>query len=465
MKNLLFVIITLLACIKAESQCSANFGYVVNANGNVTFTNTSAFTSSNAIYTWNFGDNNSSQSINPSHTYTNNGNYIVNLLLQDSTSNGLCISNYTNVISISNATCGLTAKTNTYQLNSNTINFVNASTGTISLTQYTLHYGYVTPQSYFNSHFNVVHTFSAPALYPIQLRAANSSSCISVYDASITVMSQTCSIMPNFVYTVNGSSVLFSNNSTGTSPTTSYYWMFENGNTSSAQNPPVQNFLYNGTYTVTLFGTDSVSYFCGSLITKTINITNAPCFASSQFTMVKDSSALPAIVWNAIPTYSTNVVSANWNWGDNSTSTGLFPSHTYSSTGNYNICLTVSVSCGQSTTSCMMSNIFKTDQNSQMASVKVINTPTTIKENSFSKKMVVFFPNPTNGFVQLYSEKSSVFTVSIFNLQGKEEFKVHSFSLDGFFRIKLPENLNGVYFIQIEGEDIKQRERLIITKE
>lgn len=465
MKKNAFTILAILIAVLVKAQCSANFGFVINSNGNVTFTNTSAFTSSNVIYTWNFGDNNTSQSVNPSHTYTNNGNYVVDLLLHDSTSNGLCISNYTYVVSINNATCALTAKTNTYQLNSNTINFVNASTGTIALTQYTLHYGYVTPQSYFNSHFNVVHTFSASALYPIQLRASNSATCTSIYNASITVLSQSCNLTPNFGYTVNGSNVAFSNTSLGTSSTTSYYWMFQNGNTSSAQNPPTQNFLYNGTYTVTLFATDSINYFCGSLITKTINITNAPCFASSQFSMVKDSSALPSIVWNAIPAYSTNVVSAVWNWGDNSTSTGLFPSHTYSSTGIYNICLTVSVSCGQMTTSCMTSTISRPNANSQMASVKVLNVPTTLTEENKTNKKAVLFPNPSNGAFQIYVMGSPLLEVKVYDLQGKEVHKVYSLTNNGFCKINLPDNLKGVYLLSIEGEKIKQKERIVVVRD
>jgi PKD repeat protein len=466
MKKNIFLLLAVAAFVKLSAQCSAGFSFSINASGNVSFTNTSAFTSSNVIYNWNFGNSQTSSQVNPSHTYTNNGNYLVDLMLYDSTSAGVCISNYTQVISVNNTTCHLTAFTNTYQLSYNTINFVNASTGTVALTQYTLHYGYVVPQSYFNSHFNVVHTFSAAALFPIQLRARNSSSCSSIYNASITVLSQTCTVNPNFSYTVNGSNVAFSNISTGTTSTTQFYWMMENGNNYSTQNPPNQNFLYNGTYTVTLYATDSVNYFCGGLITKTISITNAPCFVSSQFSMVKDSAALPAVVWNAIPGYSSNVVSAIWNWGDNTTSTGLFPSHTYSSTGTYSICLTVSVACGQTSTSCMSQNIYRTAESSQIASVKVINTnPTTISEQIQAPKLAILFPNPNKGNLQLYSKESLVLKMSIYNLAGKKEFEVLSLSADGFFSIRLPEHLEGVYFVEIEEGSRKQSERLVIVKD
>lgn len=466
MKKFFILLLAAIAVVKLDAQCSAGFSFTLNANGNVSFTNTSSFTSSNVLYYWNFGDNQTSSSVHPAHTYTNNGNYLVDLMLYDSTSAGVCISNYTQVISVNNSTCHLTAFTNTYQLSYNTINFVNASTGTIALTQYTLHYGYVTPQSYFNSHFNVVHTFSAAALFPIQLRARNSSSCTSVYNASITVLSQTCTVNPNFTYTVNGSNVAFSNISTGTTSTTQFYWMIQNGNNYTTQVPPNQNFLYNGNYTVTLYATDSVNYFCGGLITKTISITNAPCFVSSQFTMVKDSTAMPAVVWNAIPSYSANVVSAIWNWGDNSFSTGLFPSHTYSATGTYSICLTVSVACGQTSTSCLSQNIYRSAENTQIASVKVINSnPTFLSEHIGNKKLAVLFPNPSKGVLQLHSGESSVLKVSVYSLTGKKEFEAHSLSTDGFYRIKLPEHLEGVFVVEIEEGSRKQTERIIIERE
>ena len=146
MKKIIVLLVAAIAVIKISAQCSAGFNFTINAGGNVSFTNTSSFTSSNVLYYWNFGDNQTSSNVHPAHTYTNNGNYLVDLMLYDSTSAGVCISNYTQVISVNNSTCQLTAFTNTYQLSYNTINFVNASTGTIALTQYTLHYGYVTPQ-------------------------------------------------------------------------------------------------------------------------------------------------------------------------------------------------------------------------------------------------------------------------------------------------------------------------------
>ena len=58
---------------------ASGFSYTISGN-NVTFTNTSLNATS---YSWNFGDSNTSTALNPSHTYSVNGNYPVCLVATD----------------------------------------------------------------------------------------------------------------------------------------------------------------------------------------------------------------------------------------------------------------------------------------------------------------------------------------------------------------------------------------------
>lgn len=83
MKQLaLFVSLIVLGLSVQAQQCSADFNYSVNGS-TIDFTNTS--TGQLDWVSWDFGDGNYSNSIDPSHTYSNSGLYIVCLTIIDST--------------------------------------------------------------------------------------------------------------------------------------------------------------------------------------------------------------------------------------------------------------------------------------------------------------------------------------------------------------------------------------------
>ena len=69
----------------------ANFTTSING-AEVEFTNTSQV-GPNAIYSWNFGDGNTSNDENPVHTYTQDGSYTVVLTIDD-----ICILTRTKIV-------------------------------------------------------------------------------------------------------------------------------------------------------------------------------------------------------------------------------------------------------------------------------------------------------------------------------------------------------------------------------
>jgi PKD repeat protein len=168
--------------------------------------------------------------------------------------------------------------------------------------------------------------------------------------------------------------VNFTSTSTGTSAATSYNWSFGDGNTASS---PITSNSYSttGTYSVTLATT---SPSCS--ITNTLFV-NVPCTPNSQFSVV--STGTPQL-YNATPTDFSNVANAVWNWGDGTSSNALYPSHTYANTGNYNICLTVTTTCGSGSSSCATYSIVRLSSSVAMASVNVV-PPLSIGLKEFSK--------------------------------------------------------------------------------
>ena len=444
MKKIILLIVLSLSIYKLNAQCTANFTYSLGTNGSVSFSNTSVFTGTNVSYLWNFGDNSpSSNAVNPTHVYATNGVYSVFLFMNDSMPPNSCTSFITQTIVVTNTTCLLSANVSTYQSSGGVVHFTDLSTGTIPNTSYTINFGD-------NSSSNMIssHTYSAAGVYTVNVTADNGAGCTSTFSTVINVSILSCSLTANFNYTVNGGQVSFQNTTTGAGPNAQYFWYFENGNNSNLINPPQQTFLYNGNYTVTLNVLDSVNFFCSSTITKTIAITSASCYANSSFTLAKDSTMMPAIVWNAYPNFSTNVVSATWNWGDNSSTTALYPSHTYSAAGIYTICLTVSVSCGNTSTTCVSSSIFRSSENLAMAVVNVINPTASLNELKGEKSNQMFIhPNPTSGKINVEFNNTIEGNVIILDNFGKHVYNTQVLGKELSIDLELPA---GIYFLKCQ---------------
>ncbi|MEI7803522.1 MAG: PKD domain-containing protein, partial [Bacteroidota bacterium] len=213
----------------------------------------------------------------------------------------------------------------------------------------------------------------------------------------------------------------------------SYLW--NNGATTQTINN-----LTSGIFYVTV--TDNNS--CLSINSVIVNGPSSP--AISYFTVYPDS----AIQHNwfaenfALGTPPLNYL---WNWGDGTTSTGATPSHLYSATGYYPICLTVTDALGCIDTFCDSSTyIFKTEEDMSMISLQVILGQTNgIKAIlSFEKKMNIY-PNPCNTCEITGAVDATDLTVT--DILGRKINASFSKSANGFY-INLPEESNGIFFIR-----------------
>lgn len=194
---------------------------------------------------------------------------------------------------------------------------------------------------------------------------------------------------PAFVYTVNsGGSVSFSCTSAGSNTNTVYNWYFGDGTFSNGI-APVHTYSNGGIHTVTL---NINNTFCSSI--QTVNV-NLPCVANSNFTLLPSGTAQ---VWNAYPQYLFNATSVRWDWGDGTFSYQFYPTKYYSSAGMYNICLTVTTTCANSSSTCANYNIYKTTftPDQMIIAVNVI-PPLNVnvsEENQELPGIISVFPNP-----------------------------------------------------------------------
>jgi PKD repeat protein len=205
--------------------------------------------------------------------------------------------------------------------------FTNLSTG--QLATYTWDFGDGT----FSNLQNPTHTYTNPGNYTVCLTVANACGT----DSTCSTVSASCAAA-NAAFS-SSTAVLtatFSDLTAG-NPST-WAWTFGDGNSSSLQNP-THTYTAGGTYQVCLTITDS----CGS---------DSTCHTVTV-------CALPVAAFNAnnvslglvdFTDQSTGGTSWLWTFGDGGTSTLQNPSHTYTTNGTYQVCLSVTDACGTDST-------------------------------------------------------------------------------------------------------------------
>lgn len=192
-------------------------------------------------------------------------------------------------------------------------------------------------------------TYITPGTYTVTLTVSNAGGTnTKTVTNYITVVP---SPVVNFVASDSGFScppetVQFTSLSTpGSAGTSSYFWDFGDGFTSTLQNP-THTYTTNGVYSVTLSVTNSAG--CSKTLTKTnyIQLISKPV---ANFTATNNNSCtLPSSV--GFTNSSTGGATYHWNFGDGGTSTITSPTHIYSAAGSYTVTLITTNSAGCSDT-------------------------------------------------------------------------------------------------------------------
>lgn len=116
-----------------------------------------------------------------------------------------------------------------------------------------------------------------------------------------------------------------------------WLWDFGNGNTSTAQNPPPQDYIgannYNVTLTVTSLNT------CSNTDNAVINVYQSPVVSFLPTSVCQNAEAQFTDQSTSSP--GDPIISWNWQFGDGGTSTQQDPTHTYTNLGIYNVILEV----------------------------------------------------------------------------------------------------------------------------
>lgn len=167
------------------------------------------------------------------------------------------------------------------------------------------------------------------------------------------------------------------------------------------------------------------------------------CVVSVAFSLYQDTT--PS-TWNIIPQYSSQVTSAVWNWGDGTSTTGLYPSHIYNQPNFYTQCVTVYNNCGDSATSCKLDSVFRLSQASNsMVYINVLPNLASVIDK-FNNQHIGFkiYPNPASDLLNIIS-LPQLAEVKIYDVLGNEILQVKN----NITQIDVSGLLDGVYFIRI----------------
>ncbi len=332
--------------LSAEINASPTSGYVPLA---VSFTGSESGGTAPYSYSWNFGDGSSSSTDqNPSHTYSEEGDYTVIFTVTDDSGQqdtDSIIINASEEIVLLEASCSAFPAEGEIPFG---VTFTaNASGGTAPYT-YSWDFG----DGSSSSDQNPSHTYSSAGNYNVTLTVTDSSSSQATDSLIITATSLTSALSGSAsASTTSGQvplSVSFTASASGGTAPYTYSWNFGDGQSSSSQNP-AHTYFSAGNFTVALTVTDSKSSTATDSLT--INVQEKTTSLQASASASPTSGQVPLTVsFTGSASGGTTPYAYSWNFGDGSSSSDKNPSHTYSSAGTYTVTLTVTDSSSSQAT-------------------------------------------------------------------------------------------------------------------
>lgn len=274
---------------------------------------------------WDFGDGTKSTLQNPSKTYNTTGFYTVTLKVTSSTG---CTStaSYGNFIRVvSGVTADFSFQEPVTCRAPFLVNFNDLTSGPGNIT-YAWNFG----DGNTSTLQNPTNSFASAGNYTVQLTATSEYGCSATVQKPVTVVSNTASFTAPDTVCLN-STVNFQN--TSTPVPVSNIWDFGNGR-QSAKLSDTSSYSSPGTYLVRLINTYSN---CTDSFSKNIVVSPPPTVDFTAPQVIGCKAPLSVNFQALTPT----AVSWQWDFGDGNTSNLQNPSHIYTSTGQFNVRLTI----------------------------------------------------------------------------------------------------------------------------
>ncbi len=246
---------------------------------------------------------------------------------------------------------------------------------------------------------------------------------------------------------------------------TQIHWSFGDGTTSTITNP---NHLYqaNGNYVVVLTINDSIAnQTCVSHFMDTLSVTGVGTSLVCQagFSVYYDTNAGTV---NVVNSSIGNNLSYTWGFGDGTTSTQQFPTHSYATNGPFNFCLTIDDGSGCVDTYCdSISNHGIWFRSSGFDLMVEGAEPNAIVQVNLINNIHIY-PNPVHDQVSIEITNWPTIGVHVVvrDMSGKLVFtqKVEPISNKETVTINTSQWTKGTYFIEVGDEVNRVTEKMVV---
>ena len=455
-----FMFIALISLsFKANAQCTAGFTYTIDSlnNGQVYFTNTTTGTGPFNFY-WTFGDGGSSYMVYPNYTYSSTGTYTVCLTVRDSvnmldTTMG-CHNTYCTTISVIDTTI-LCPTLNAFFTASDSSGYTHFQI--LSDSAGLNHFWDFGDGTTSTAAGSVTHLYTSPLTHVVCLTVTTlDNHCGTGYCLTLSSCHASYTYTPDAV----GNGCTF--NAIGSGSADTFNWVFGDGTTGTGPNPH-HVYTADGNYAVSLTASSSFDATCSASYVDLVYMTGI-CDAS--FNIIQDSTNIFNYWIHYNSAFSTSSMTYLWDFGDGTTSTLQYPSHTYAASSPVTICLTISNSACTDTY-CAPIN---PGHAAGTFTINILN-PSGVSENANTNiiSSLENYPNPfsDNTTITYSINQNSRIELSVLDLLGNKVAVIESGNKsNGNYIVNFDASAisGGIYLLQLQLDNKIITKKLVIAK-
>jgi PKD repeat protein len=323
--------------INTDTVCRADYTWGVDTVNDMLVHFTDQSDSTVISWYWIFGDGESSTLQNPDHLFSRAGSYRVILTTLDES--GSCNNTFSSQVTVGNPECKASFNV-LVDTSSRTVTLENLSEG-------------ISPDYYwdfgdgsFSTQSDPVHQYNFPGTYEITftVRSVSQVACMDRSSTQIKVGSSNCN--PDFAVFVDSSTNTAYFRAKELVDGNRYYWLFGDGSIAAKPNA-VRTFPNPGYYSAVLTVSNSVEG-CVQSKRESILVGSKSPGGKAGFIHLSDANNTVNFTDQSLGTG----LSYLWNFNDGDTSSLASPEHTYTESGYYYVCLTVTSAEGLQNTHC-----------------------------------------------------------------------------------------------------------------